>query len=492
MLFFAKRPMLQALIGPVIQIGRGYGEILGSFTIAEWFVLVQHELLLFAAAFFALGLVDEFALDLTYVWFRLTGRIRTQQLTDDDGSGVPTLAGRAAVFIPTWQEASVIGSTLAHMLDAWPQDQLTVYVGCYRNDAETMASVIAAVRGDPRVRLVIHGRDGPTSKADCLNRLYRALQADEERAGATARMVILHDAEDMVDPAALPLLDEALWHAHFVQLPVMALPQPDSRWVGSHYSDEFAESHSKALVVRDALGAAIPGAGVGCAIARGSLDRLAREQDGKPFAEESLTEDYELGLKISRAGGRGRFIRVRGADGRLVATRAFFPSRLDASVRQKTRWMHGIALQGWDRLGWSREPVDLWMQLRDRRGPLAAILLLLAYLLVIVVAVGILLDQLGIIDQPPSGPLLTILLGINLGGFLMRFVVRACFTAREYGWRQGLLAIPRTFVSNIIAIMAGRRALVAYIRTLRGAPIVWDKTEHRDHPALLIPMERQA
>ena len=31
---------------------------------------------------------------------------------------------------------------------------------------------------------------------------------------------------------------------------------------------------------------------------------------------------------------------------------------------------------------------------------------------------------------------------------------------------------------------AGRRALFAYLRTLRGAPIVWEKTDHRDHPAI--------
>lgn len=449
-------------------------------------MLVQHELLLFAAAFFALGLIDEFALDCTYFWFRLTGRIRTPRLDAGDPAAVTHLAGKAAVFIPAWQEASVIGATVGHMLQVWPQDELTIYVGCYRNDPETMASVMLAARGDTRVRLVVHGRAGPTSKADCLNRLHEALSEDERRSGEAARMVLLHDAEDMVDPAALAVLDQALWHADFVQLPVLALPQTGSQWIGTHYSDEFAESHAKALVVRDALGAAIPGAGVGCAIARQSLAALAHAQGGKPFAEESLTEDYELGLKIVEAGGRGRFVRVRGSDGRLVATRAFFPARLDAAVRQKTRWMHGIALQGWDRLGWRREPVDLWMQLRDRRGPLAAILLVLAYALVGVVAIGLALEQIGLIAPPAPTPFLTALLVINMAGLVLRFAVRALFTAREHGWKQGLLAIPRTFVSNIIAIMAGRRALAAYVGTLRGAPIVWDKTEHRDHPALAL------
>ena len=464
----------------------------GSFTIAEWFVLAQHELLLFAAAFFALGLIDEFALDCTYLWHRLAGRIATPWLREGDPDEITSLAGKAAVFIPTWQEASVIGPTLVHMLDVWPQDELTVYVGCYRNDAATMASVIAAARGDARVRLVVHGRDGPTSKADCLNRLYRALAEDERRSGEQARMVILHDAEDMVDPAGLALLDQALWHAHFVQLPVLALPQAGSNWIGSHYSDEFAESHGKALVVRDALGAAIPGAGVGCAVARGSLARLALGEDGRPFAEDSLTEDYELGLKIAQDGGRGRFLRVRGADGRLVATRSFFPARLDTSVRQKTRWMHGIALQGWDRLGWHSEPVDIWMQMRDRRGPLAAILLVVAYLLVALVTLALALEQIGLVEPPPMSPLLSTLLTINMIGLAVRLVVRALFTAREFGWRQGLFAIPRTIVSNIIAIMAGRRALAAYIGTLRGAPVIWDKTEHRDHPALVARSEVRA
>ena len=50
----------------------------------------------------------------------------------------------------------------------------------------------------------------------------------------------------------------------------------------------------------------------------------------------------------------------------------------------------------------------------------------------------------------------------------------------QYDLRFSLLRIP---VANIIAIMAGRRALFAYVRTLRGADVSWDKTTHRSHPA---------
>ena len=80
---------------------------------------------------------------------------------------------------------------------------------------------------------------------------------------------MLHDAEDVVHPLELKLFDRLIEHAGLVQLPVVPLIDPDSRWIGGHYCDEFAEAHIKELVVREAVGAAIPLAGVGCAIERG-------------------------------------------------------------------------------------------------------------------------------------------------------------------------------------------------------------------------------
>lgn len=462
-----------------------------EFSVGEWVALAHYELLLFAAAFLAVGLLDELAVDLLYVWLRLTGRAQTRRI---DGDTLPRdlLSGMAAIFIPAWREDAVIAPTLAHALSVWPQRNLRIYVGCYRNDPDTIASATAAACDDNRVRLVIVDGDGPSSKAHCLNRLYAALRTDELRQGFSAHMVVLHDAEDMVDPAALPLLDHAIWSSEFVQLPVMALPPSGSRWIASHYTDEFAESHAKAMVVRNALGCAVPGAGVGCSIARSMLDRLAAENGGVPFAEESLTEDYELGQRIAALGGRGTFLRLRDDAGRLVATRAFFPARLSDAVRQKTRWTHGIALQGWDRLGWHGNALQRWMVLRDRRGPFAALLLAIAYMLVALSLLSHVATELGLIPSLQMSPLMGGLLLATFSGLWWRILTRALFTAREYGPRQGLLAIPRVLVSNVVAIMSGRRAIQAYIATLRGAPVVWDKTEHYDHPALALPTERAA
>lgn len=202
---------------------------LADLTAGDWFVLARHELILFAATFFLIGALDELALDFTYVWLRLTGRVRTPHIDEEVFLRRP-LSGRCAVFIPAWREHRVIAATVRHALEVWPQGGLRLYVGCYREDLATLSAAMLGCRGDRRVRIVVHDSAGPTCKADCLNRLYRALQVDEAREGAAARMVVLHDAEDMVDPAALSLIDAALLHADFVQLPVLALPHAPRRW----------------------------------------------------------------------------------------------------------------------------------------------------------------------------------------------------------------------------------------------------------------------
>ena len=451
----------------------------------HWLSLAERELLLFAGFWMAIGLLDEFAVDAVWLWCKLTGRARTTHLPE--GYGAQPLAGPAAIMIPAFQESAVIGTTVAHMLRVWPQRELVVYVGCYRNDPATLAAAMAGAAHDSRLRIVVHGADGPTTKADCLNRLYRALCDDEQRRGRRFRTVVLHDAEDMVHPAAVQAIDAAIAGHDFVQLPVRPVIQPESRWIAAHYADEFVESHAKAMVVRNTLGAAIPAAGVGCGFSRealGGLDRQRRREGALgPFAPECLTEDYELGIALSRKGHRGAFLRLRDAGGELVGTSSYFPDRLDAAVRQKTRWIHGIAFQSWDRMGWDLRPLELWMALRDRRGPLTALVLAAAYLLLVILGVLTVAGWLGYPSALSASPAARWFLAVGMAGVIWRGVLRAVFTGREYGLAEGLRAIFRIPLANVIAIMAGRRALVAYFRALHSGKIAWDKTSHDVHPA---------
>ncbi len=440
--------------------------------------VATHELTLFAAVGLLVGGVDDLSVDAIYLWRRLRRR----------GGGTPSLADlppparRFAIFIPAWDESAVIGAMLSNLIAQMDARRLTILVGAYPNDPATIEAVTAIAARDPRVRLVVGTRDGPTTKADCLNGLWRAMHAMELQRGSDRHdAVILHDAEDLVHHGELAVFDRWLDDADAVQLPVVPLARPGAHLVGGTYLDEFAESHAKTLLVRSAIGAGLPLAGVGCAVARDFLERVADTRGGSPFDASSLTEDYELGLTIAAMGGRTRFALVsEGPGGAPVAVRAYFPAEFEAAARQKARWLLGIALAGWDRTGWgrSRNFGEWWMRMRDRRAPLATIVLLAAYT---ALAGSVVLYLTGSEDAQAvfhDEALLT-LLAINGALLLWRLAVRAAFVGQRYGTGEALRSMPRMLVGNIVAMAAARRALVRYVAMLRGAPVRWDKTEHQ-------------
>jgi bacteriophage N4 adsorption protein B len=157
-----------------------------------------------------------------------------------------------------------------------------------------------------------------------------------------------------------------------------------------------------------------------------------------------------------------------------VATREYFPATLAGAVAQKARWMTGIALAGWDRLGWSGGLAERWMRLRDRQSPLAALVLAAAYLALLLWAGLAVAQRTTGWTMPPFTPFLSLLIAVNSGLLLWRLAMRFGFVACSYGWREGLRALPRAVTGNIVAMMAARRALVRYV----SGRAAWDKTAH--------------
>ena len=355
-----------------------------------------------------------------------------------------------------------------------------IYVGVYPNDPATLAAAGAVAATDDRVRLVINPLPGATTKADCLNAIWRALLRDEAQAGQ-ARAIVLHDAEDVVHPDELGVIASWLVDHQAVQIPVLPLPDSNSPLVAGHYLDEFAEAHAKNLAVREVLGAALPFAGVGCAIDRALLGRIADARGGLPFDESSLTEDYELGLTVAAMGGRTKLARHYDDDGALVAVRAYFPSDLPAAVRQKARWMTGIALAGWDRTGWARTGAigEHWMRMRDRRATLAIPVLAIAYLALVAWGLSLAGHLATATGMPEPAPAVRWLLAANAVLLGWRLGMRALFTGHAFGLVEAMRSIPRVFVANLVALLAARRALAIYLPTLRGQRPVWEKTAHR-------------
>ena len=445
---------------------------------ADILTRIAAELALFAGAGFLLFAVNDVLVDLIYfgrsAWRRMTVYTRYPRAFASYFVFKKN-PGFIAILVPAWDEAAVIASMLKATVERLDYDDYRIFVGHYRNDPATAAAIASVT--DERIESVLVDADGPTTKADCLNHLYDALVAHELEHDRCARTVVLHDAEDVVHPYELRIFDGLIDRAAVVQLPVLPLPDPHSRWVAGHYCDEFAEAHIKELVVREAVGAAIPLAGVGCAIARKPLAELAAMAEGRPFVGNSMTEDYELGLRIGALGLKTIFVRIpaRPGDRGMVSTRGHFPSTFGDAVRQKARWLGGIALSGWDRLGWSGGLGERWMRMRDRRGPLAALLLVAAYGAALLWSQIWLAEALGAPIRARLDPTLVTLLTINAWLLAWRVLMRACFTASAYGTGEGLRSIPRLVVGNLIAMLAAARAISLH---LGGGARKWDKTRH--------------
>jgi adsorption protein B len=243
--------------------------------------------------------------------------------------------------------------------------------------------------------------------------------------------------------------------------------------------DEFAERHTREMVVRNALGATIPSAGVGTCITRRLIEHFVRTR-GNVLMTGCVTEDYILGVEAKRAGFKAAFAAVfaderRGFD--YVATREFFPKSLAASIKQKTRWVYGINFEATRKLGWEGDAWDRYFFLRDRKGVLTNFLPPASLLFLALILFGA-VDLTATSSQVPN--LLTLSASANLGFLALRYLVRLNACHRVYGDWQPLGIVLRWPVALYINMAAVWRAWKTFLGESAYAtrPIVWSKTAH--------------
>jgi bacteriophage N4 adsorption protein B len=411
-----------------------------------------------------------------------------------------------AIMVPAWKESDVIAAMVENMVSVLDYSRYQVFIGTYVNDRETIAEVERVRR---RYRNVVQRVEvphpGPTCKADCLNCVVQAIFAHEQKTGTTFAGVVLHDSEDVLHPLELRFFNYLLPRKDMIQLPVASLERKPGEWVAGTYMDEFAESHGKEMIVRESVAGMVPSAGVGTCLSRRALLALIGHTGNEPFNTESLTEDYDVGMRLQALGLQSIFAvfpvgyrvqrRGRGGEAREqelqapLAVREFFPDGFRAAYRQKSRWVLGIGLQSWHQIPWrGRSAAARYFLLHDRKGVITSLVSIAGY--------ALLLQFLGLRAGAalhwwsPGAPQLfragsawVDLLWLNAGFFAVRGVQRAWFTARLYGWVHGLLSLPRMAVGNIVNCMAVGRAWRLYITSrVFGRKLAWDKTAH-DFPA---------
>lgn len=449
--------------------------------------------------FYVIFAIDDLIVDVAYWVGRLFDRWRRPVVTYEQ---LRTVTERhVAIITPAWQEHDVIARMLLYNLPRIDYQRFDYWVGTYPNDKATQAEVDKVRAVHPNVRRAVTQRDGPTSKADCINAVLQAIVEHEQKAGFKYDFILFHDAEDLIHPLELLLLNAYFYSeksAEFVQLPVLSTPPRWFDFVAGTYIDEFAEMYFKNMHVREWLTGFVPSAGVATGVRRSVIDQLMEDRNGVPFATNSLTEDYDLGLGLAVAGRQTRYlkqvVRVRDETERsdqLVATWAPFPTTFKTAVRQRTRWMAGIVFQGWQHWGWPGRLGMKWILAHDRRGPLGYVVVFAGYLLLLFLIgrtwVRTFIDP--TLPEVLTAPWVGWVFWIGLFFMLNRLLQRAIATESLYGSKQALLSIIRTPFSNLVNMVAAFRATRQYFRSrATGIPMSWDKTEHSLPPEVRATM----
>jgi adsorption protein B len=410
-----------------------------------------------------------------------------------------------AIMVPAWHETGVIGHMAELAATTLDYENYHIFVGTYPNDPDTQRDVDEVCARFPNVHKVVCARPGPTSKADCLNNVLDAILQFERRARVVFEGFILHDAEDVVCELELRLFNFLVGRKDLIQIPVYPFERQWNNFTSLHYLDEFAELHGKDIPVREALAGQVPSAGVGTCFSRRAVLALIDEGDGVAFDVQSLTEDYDIGLRLKKWGMNEIFVRFpvlryrrhpthrpqlgqSRRDSSVICVREYFPDRLQTAVRQKSRWIIGIVYQGYRTHGWNHGLVLNYFLWRDRKGAINNFVSFAA-MLVLLQLFGIWMVQQVWKEAPRfvsifgGQPWFDRILAANIALMGNRMLQRIIFVSGYYGVKQGLLSIPRLMWGNLVNFLANWRAIRQILQYGDPRRVAWDKTTH-DFPSI--------
>ncbi len=445
--------------------------------------------------------LDDLVVDVLYLGKGL-GRKRRRRLTVEELRSGPEQ--RAAILVAAWHEDAVIQQMLENTLATqdYPRDRYDIFVGTYANDPATRTRVDRVAAEHPNVHRVQVPHDGPTCKADCLNWVYAGLVAAEAARGERYDFLVMHDAEDVIHPFALRLYDRLIPQYEFVQTPVLPLSLGPRKLVAGTYVDEFTEHHLKDMLVRAEIGGLIPSAGVGSGFEREAFEQIAHANREEAFDPDSLTEDYEIGVKfrladkrtwfglastqqvMERPPGLFRKAPTEVEFEEYIATREYFPSTFRAAVRQRSRWILGIDFQTWEKVGWAGPLAVRWCLWRDRKSLLTHAASFGGYMVVLYCLLRWLGSALELspwsfnaVFVPGSGLHTLVLVNLLFVGW--RVGMKIILTHRVYRWSVALMSVPRFFVDNAINFFALVKATHQWFDFKRkGKPLAWAHTRH--------------
>ena len=454
-------------------------------------------MMLVAGIIIAISSFNDLIVDVLYWTGRLFGIARTKDLPDVEL--LEQLPERPiAIMIPCWKEQDVIFSMLSSNSRLLRYRQAHYFVGVYLNDPQTQDEIRKAQSLYPNIHVVLVPRNGPTSKADCLNQITSDIFMFEAEQSIQFAGVVMHDSEDLIHPLELKLFNKLVDLYDFIQLPVYSFSRPVLSLIGGIYMDEFAEMHTKDLEVRQRISGVI--LGVSACFSREAMLHLVDRNQGEAFRVASFTEDYDIAFRVSELGFKSAFVAYpakyaidididSGNPGILyrslpIATREFFPSGLEAAYRQRARWLLGIVFQGTEEIGWKGKFGTKYFLARERKGVITSPTVMLAYFAM----ANLILFEVFRWYLDPNTELSYSLLSsewartlfwVTFCFLVWRLLNRMIFTGMIYNLRHAFMSAPRLIVGNFVNFFATWRAIRNYTgHRISAKPLVWDKTSH--------------
>ncbi|HEX6471514.1 MAG TPA: glycosyltransferase [Streptosporangiaceae bacterium] len=360
------------------------------------------------------------------------------------------------VMLPARHEEDVIQTTIDRVVHAsYPRELLQVLVICSADDVGTIGKArekIAALRkeGVTNVETVVFD-DGPINKPHGLNSALP--QADRD-------VVTIFDAEDDIHPEIFSLVNTVMLdeRVKVVQAGVQ-LMNYRSTWYSALNVLEYFFWFRSRLYYHARYGA-VPLGGNTVFFDRDLLMRLGGWDD------RNLTEDADIGLRLSSMGERIRVI----YDDRYV-TKEETPPTTAQFIRQRTRWTQGF-MQTLQKGTWKRMPTraQRWLSFCILAFPQAQVLLGVYLVFSIATTLAV------------KAPVLVAMVSYLPVLLLLAHFLTAAVGLYEFTESHGLQASPRLvaqmaifwFPYQIVLAYAGLRAVWRQLLSRHD----WEKTQH--------------
>jgi cellulose synthase/poly-beta-1,6-N-acetylglucosamine synthase-like glycosyltransferase len=361
-----------------------------------------------------------------------------------------------AVLLPARYEEQVIFQTICSIAKAnYPAHLLEIVVICAEDDLGTIQEAHRAIRslaelGVPPVRLQTFS-SGPINKPRALNVGFRS---------TNNHVVTIFDAEDDVSSDIFNVVNTLMLQERcgIVQAGVQ-LMNYDEHWFSIHNALEYY-FHFKSRLLYFARSGMVPLGGNTAFIRRDLVERIGG------WDEDCLTEDADIGLRLSALGEATRIVYAP-----RYVTREETPADTASLFRQRTRWHQGF-LQVLSKGQWWSLP---------RLGQRLLALYVLSYPIVQAILTGLWpLAAMGWFwFKVPVIVAMASWLPIYVLAFhLLATAIGAWAFTREYGLQLRLslpLRMAVTFLPyHLLMGFAAMRALYRQLRQCRN----WEKTSH--------------